>query len=264
MYDETQNLTNETTPPENEEYETENNSDDMNSLHQNIEGVQEKSEIESIENESSTVKENENKKRIIESRKVFINGERKYSCKTCGQLFAMSGNLKRHERIHSGEKPYQCNYCDKRFSYPQSHSQHERTHTGERPYKCKLCSKTFSQMSTLSNHKSTHSEEKAFECDSCPYRFKTKPGLIYHKKIIVAKYHLHVANAKKNLNQIKSYRFMRELTQEKDHMTVRVVQRDSFQKLPIANISEVIVRKRHLNARPVKNVFNIQVVYGTT
>ena len=57
---------------------------------------------------------------------------------------------------------------------------------------------------------------------------------------------------------------MREFTQEKDHINVKPAQKDSSQKLNRSNILRIIVKKRHLNVRFAKNVFDIQVLYGTT
>ena len=144
----------------------------------------------------------------MQSRKVLINGERRFSCETCGQIFTQFGNLQIHERIHTGEKPFECKHCTKRFTTPQSlnthekihtgekpfeckfcakrfiqsveRTSHERIHTGEKPYMCKICSKAFSHASSLRQHNKLHTEGKLFDCETCSKKFRRKYELISH------------------------------------------------------------------------------------
>ena len=176
-----------TTLLEDEDQNTDNTNDmndkkDVNSVHHKSKVIQEESNIGAYGKDStSSNKDKVKKKRYEKRKKVYVNGERRYSCETCGQLLTNVGSLKRHERNHSGEKPYQCKYCDKRFNYPQSHRQHERLHTGEKPYECKTCGKAFAQLSALSAHR-THSNEKPLECKNCPSRFKSKQEVNQHQR----------------------------------------------------------------------------------
>lgn len=40
---------------------------------------------------------------------------RQHRCSICGQTFARTEHLTRHERSHRGDKPFQCNHCDFQF-----------------------------------------------------------------------------------------------------------------------------------------------------
>ena len=54
--------------------------------------------------------------------------------------FAESGQLKKHEGIHTGEKPFACSKCDKSFTQSGKLKMHEMTHSRER-VNTKLCFK---------------------------------------------------------------------------------------------------------------------------
>ena len=135
-----------------------------------------------VHNSLSSKSKEKNKKQSWKNKEVFINGERRYSCQTCGELFTFSTNLKKHERIHSGEKPFECKYCDKKFSQVAGLTRHERTHTGVKPFQCQLCNRRFSQMYNLKRHETIHRrDEISFKCQNCEKKFKTREELRDHK-----------------------------------------------------------------------------------
>ena len=132
-------------------------------------------------------KEKMESKSSIQSKVVFINGQRRFLCKTCGQVFTLNGNLKQHEKIHSGQKPFECQSCPKKFKSGVELRIHDRIHTGEKPYECNICKKAFSQSCTLkSHHNRVHNymrnEEKPYGCENCLKRFHSKSDLSAHQR----------------------------------------------------------------------------------
>ena len=105
-----------------------------------------------IDNNSSIWKGMESKENV-KNRKLFINVERKYSCKTCGLVCKQSSNLKKHERIHTGERPHGCETCSKRFPSKSALIQHCRNHSEQKTFECKTCKQYFRHSSGLWQHR---------------------------------------------------------------------------------------------------------------
>ena len=105
-----------------------------------------------IDNNSSIWKGMESKENV-KNRRLFINGERKYSCKTCGLVCKQSSNLKKHERIHTGERPHGCETCSKRFPSKSALIQHCRNHSEQKTFECKTCKQYFRHSSGLWQHR---------------------------------------------------------------------------------------------------------------
>ena len=112
-----------------------------------------------------------------------MSREKRYECKQCEKCFSQSGNLRRHERIHTGEKPFKCKQCEKCFSQAGNLRCHERTHTGEKPFKCKQCEKRFRYAGALRSHERIHSGEKPFKCKQCEKCFRQAGVLRRHERI---------------------------------------------------------------------------------
>jgi uncharacterized Zn-finger protein len=108
--------------------------------------------------------------------------QKPFSCSQCAKSFSLSGELRKHLRVHTGEKPYSCSYCNKSFALSGAMKAHLRVHTGEKPFNCTLCDKSFAQSSDLRRHLTVHSGEKAHSCNQCTKSFVFACSLQKHLK----------------------------------------------------------------------------------
>ncbi len=102
-------------------------------------------------------------------------------CDVCLKSFTQAGRLKQHKLIHSGIKPHVCDVCLKSFTYAGDLKKHKLIHSGIKPHVCDVCLKSFTQAAQLKQHKLIHSSIKPHVCDVCLKSFISAYGLKRHK-----------------------------------------------------------------------------------
>ena len=85
------------------------------------------------------------------------DGNKPFSCKTCGVQFSDRRKLQNHTRLHRAYS-VSCRYCKKTFKNRYSCKVHERIHTGSKPFVCTEpgCNMAFPQKVQLHLHMNKH------------------------------------------------------------------------------------------------------------
>ncbi|KAI5634579.1 zinc-finger double domain-containing protein [Phthorimaea operculella] len=108
-------------------------------------------------------------------------GEKRYSCHTCGLSFSDSGNLARHARaLHTMQRPHACPVCPKTFSRNSHLQDHIKSHSEHREFVCDLCGKASKSSAALRMHRRTHGSDHKFQCMECGAGFKRRGELNAH------------------------------------------------------------------------------------
>lgn len=129
--------------------------------------------------------------RAPDKKQQATGASRQFPCPDCGRVFTQSGNLTRHQVIHSGAKPYTCSVCGKAFSQRAHMQTHRRVHFNIKPFVCDFCGKRFTQQGHLTSHVFGHRKamEEALEkhnhiiCSKCPSDFVCFSDLAAHMKL---------------------------------------------------------------------------------
>ena len=96
-----------------------------------------------------------------------------FTCDTCGRICQTPRGLQRHiKRRHLSERPFKCPDCPWAFAISSELKAHEKTHSKERPFQCKECTQCFKRSGDLKRHESSHSEERPHKCPVCEMSFK--------------------------------------------------------------------------------------------
>ena len=80
-----------------------------------------------------------------------------YSCTECMKACPQTGNLQKHQIIHSGVKAYLGEECTKTLSQADILQTHQRRHRGVKSYSCRECTQIFVQANALKTHQRIHS-----------------------------------------------------------------------------------------------------------
>ncbi|CAB3249573.1 unnamed protein product [Arctia plantaginis] len=111
------------------------------------------------------------------------NGEKRYSCHTCGRAFADGGNLARHARtLHARQRPFSCSICQKAFSRRAHLEDHEKSHSERREFVCDVCGKASKSSAALRMHARTHAP-RALRCVPCGAAFRRAAELRAHRSV---------------------------------------------------------------------------------
>ena len=110
---------------------------------------------DSIENEASPDRDDENLEQAANTSGLPDTDEPKETCSICGHEFPAS-HMAFHMKVHEGQKPYSCPICGKRFGYKNNMKSHIKLHAGIKPYQCSICGAKFTRGSTLRRHARRH------------------------------------------------------------------------------------------------------------
>nr|XP_045611228.1 GDNF-inducible zinc finger protein 1-like isoform X1 [Procambarus clarkii] len=114
-----------------------------------------------------------------------IHGERKYSCETCGKMFATPGMRNHHiNEMHNNTYNYECNLCGEQFHVSFKYRYHMRKMHNTLQYACDDCGRTFIMRSDLFRHvRGVHMgirDPKRYPCKVCGRLFPSKYKVVRH------------------------------------------------------------------------------------
>ena len=104
-------------------------------------------------------------------------------CDTCSKPFKSQMLLDRHKkRMHSAGTGFICWTCGKVFGLRNELKKHCIRHNTQGSWMCDICGRSFHFKFVLEKHQRSHSDERPFSCHVCPAAYKDKYKLKQHVK----------------------------------------------------------------------------------
>lgn len=118
-------------------------------------------------------------------KRIHSKGESKQARK---DAYRLNNLQKNHQMFYYlqlllGEKPYSCKYCGRLFAQLSNKQKHELLHEGIKPFACSICSAAFTQQGNLKKHLLIHNNSnKMLNCKFCKKMYIKKRNLLHHQE----------------------------------------------------------------------------------
>ncbi|KAJ7322248.1 hypothetical protein JRQ81_018535 [Phrynocephalus forsythii] len=125
--------------------------------------------------------------RVFPSRRHLLTHQLEHApkgpqrCPNSGE--AVGGKLQGHGAAQEGERPFTCATCGNSFCWKESLHHHQRLYHQAGGFSCAFCGRTFLRHGNLLAHQRVHTGEMPFSCPQCQRCFATKANLTVHRRL---------------------------------------------------------------------------------